>query len=319
MYNEELKTKFISSYTQSPNTANVAATVFTAMEPFEEAWQADLCTKSADELQSVIDKAVGLRVRSQWMSLLILKEYVRWCIAMRVPGACDGMLHINAAGLDKIRKQMVSSPFHLQQYLDAVFSKEEDEMLDNLYRCYYWMAYGGVRDDDVLSIKVSDVDFSEMCIHYGDTSIPIYREALPAFRNAVELTSFLYRHPNYAKPIRRDRVPGDTLIRGYRVITQTSNLRSNMSHLSADAIKKGKTELQLSFYRVWMSGLFYRMYERERAGMPIDSTDFTSVAADLMADKTYVIKGRTKIEHRQRQRGRGYMEDYQRWKLAFSI
>lgn len=316
MYNNELKTKFIRDYTQSINTANVATTVFKAMEPFEEAWQADLCTKAADELQPVIDKVVALRLSSQWMSLTILKEYVRWCMMMRVPGACDGMLHITAAGLDKVRHQMVSSPFHLQQYLDAVFSKEEDEMLDNLYRCYYWMAYGGIQDNDVLKVKVSDVNFAEMYIQYGDTSVPIYREALPAFHNAVELASFLYRHPKYAKPIRRDRVPGDTLIRGYRTITQTSNLRSNMSHLSADAIKQGKTELQLSFYRVWISGLFYRMYERERAGLPID---FTSVAADLMADKTYVIKGRTKLEHRQRQRGRNYMEDYQRWKLAFSI
>lgn len=316
MYNNELKTRFIRDYTQSINTANVATTVFTAMEPFEKAWQADLCTKTAEELQPVIDKVVALRFRSHWMSLNILKEYVRWCMAMRVPDACDGMLRITAAGLDKVKHQMVSSPFHLQQYLDAVFSKEEDEMLDNLYRCYYWMAYGGIQDDDVLSVKVSDVNFTEMCIQYGDTSAPIYREALPAFHNAVELTSFLYRHPNYAKPIRRDRIPGDTLIRGYRAITQTSNLRSNMSHLSADAIKQGKTELQLSFYRVWMSGLFYRMYERERAGMPVD---FTGVAAALMAGKTYVIKGRTKIEHRQRQRGRDYMEDYQRWKLAFSI
>lgn len=319
MYNNELKTKFIGDYTQSINTANVATTVFTAMEPFEEAWQADLCTKSTEELQPVIDQVVALRTGSQWMSLTILKEYVRWCMAMRVPGACDGMLHITAAGLNKVRHQTVSSPLHLQQYLDAVFSKEEDGTVDNLYRCYYWMAYGGIQYDDVLLVKVSDVNFPEMCIRYGDTSVPIYREALPAFHNAVELTSFLYRHPKYAKPIRRDRVPGDTLIRGYREITtqsQASNLRSKMSHLSTDAVKQGKTELQLSFYRVWISGLFYRMYERERAGLPVD---FTSVAASLMADKTYIIKGRTKIEHRHRQRGRDYMEDYQRWKLAFSI
>ena len=85
MYNNELKTRFIRDYTQSINTANVATTVFTAMEPFEEAWQADLCTKTAEELQPVIDKVVALRFRSQWMSLNILKEYVRWCMAMRVP------------------------------------------------------------------------------------------------------------------------------------------------------------------------------------------------------------------------------------------
>lgn len=316
MYNNELKTKFIGDYTQSINTANVAAAVFTAMEPFEEVWRADLCTKSTEELQPVIDKVTGLRFRSQWMSLTILREYVKWCMAMRVPGACDGMLHITAAGLDKVRRQMVSSPLHLQQYLDKVFSKEEDETVDNLYRCYYWMAYGGIHDDDVLLVKVSDVNFTEMCIQYGDTHAPIYREALPAFHNAVELKSFLYVHQNPLYKTRRDRVPGDTLIRGYRRITQLKYLRSNMSHHAIDAVEQGKTDLQLSFSRVWMSGLFYRMYERERAGLPVD---FTSVAASLMADKTYIIKGRTKIEHRHRQRGRDYMEDYQRWKLAFSI
>ena len=316
MYNDELKARFIKDYTQSINTANVATTIFTAIAPFEKEWQADLCTKTAEELQPVIDKVVALRFRSQWMSLNILKEYVRWCMSMRVPDVCDGMLHITVAGLDKVKSQMVSSPLHLQQYLDAVFQKESAQMLDNLYRCYYWMAYGGIHDNDILSIKVSDVDFTKMCIQYGDTSAPIYREALPAFHNAVELTSFQYEHPNYAKPIWRDRVPGDTLIRGYRAVTQMRYFRSNMSHRSADAIKQGKTELQLSFYRVWISGLFYRMYERERAGLPVD---FTGVAAELMSSKAYVIKGRTKIEHRQNQRARDYMEDYQRWKLAFSI
>ena len=92
MYNEGLKINFIRNYTQSINTANVATTVFTAFEPHEEAWGADLCTKSTEELQPVIDEIVGLRSKSQWMSLTILKEYVKWCITMNVPGACDGML-----------------------------------------------------------------------------------------------------------------------------------------------------------------------------------------------------------------------------------
>ena len=33
-----------------------------------------------------------------------------------------------------------------------------------------------------------------------------------------------------------------------------------------DGIQNGKTELQLSYYRVWISGIFYRMYESELAG-----------------------------------------------------
>lgn len=316
MYNKELKTRFIKDYTQSVNTAKVATNILAAMEPFEVAWKADLCTRNAEELQPAVDKVVALRFRSQWMPLSILKEYVKWCIAMQVPGACDGMLHITVAGLEKVRRQMVSSSFHLQQYLDEVFNDESDETIDNIYRCYYWMAYGGILERDILAVKIADVNFDQMCVQYGDTSVPIYHEALPALHNAVELTSFWYNYPRNSKPVRLDRTPGDTLIRGYQDITRIENFRANISHRSANATKQGKTEMQLSFSRVWMSGLFYRMYERERAGMPVD---FTAVAAELMAGKTYVLNGRVKLEHRQKQRGRDYMEDYQRWKLAFFI
>ena len=137
------------------------------------------------------------------MTLTILKEYVKWCIAMKVPGACDGMLHIEAVGLDKVRHQMVSSPLHLQRFMDSIFDSESDETIDNIYRCYFWMAYGGIDEDDTILIRNEDVDFSEMIIRYKTISVPIYREALPAFRNAVNLTSFVYKHPNYSKTIRR--------------------------------------------------------------------------------------------------------------------
>lgn len=314
MYNEGLKINFIRNYTQSINTANVATTVFTAFAPHEEAWGADLCTKSTEELQPVIDEIVGLRSRSQWMSLTILKEYVKWCITMKVPGACDGMLRITAVGLDKVRKQMVTSPLHLQRYLNEVFDPEGDETIDNLYRCYYWMAFSGIREEDTLSITASDVDFMDMSIRYGENCVPLYRESLPAFRNAVELSGFLYKHPNYAKEIRRDRVPGDTIMRGVRATTKIMSIRSMLSHRSADALQEGRTEQQLSFYRVWMSGLFYRMYERERAGIPVD---FSDAAVDFMSGRTYVVKGRVKLEHKQNKIEKDYMEDYQRWKLAF--
>ena len=141
MYNEELKTKFIRDYTQSINTANVATTIFNSFSLDEERWQADLCTKSVEELQPVIDRVMALRMRSQWVAMNILKEYVRWCIANKVPDACDGMLNITMVGLDKIRKQMVSSPLHLQRCLDEVFDPEQDGTIDNIYRCYYWMAW----------------------------------------------------------------------------------------------------------------------------------------------------------------------------------
>ena len=204
MFNDEQKTRFIRSYTSSINTANVATNVFNSFEKHEQEWGADLCTRSADELQPVIDDILGLRSKSRWMTLSILKEYAKWCLMMRVPDACDGMLHIEVSGIDKVRKQLVASPLHLQMYLDQVFDKESQETIDNIYRCYYWMAYGGISEEDTLFINRSDVDLELMLIRYNNTSVPIYREALPAFRNAMQLSSFVYLHPNYTKTIRRD-------------------------------------------------------------------------------------------------------------------
>lgn len=316
MYNEEMKSRFIREYTGSLNTANVATTIFNAMEEHEKSWNADLCTRSSEELQPVITEITGLRSRSKWMALTILKEYVKWCIAMQVPGACDGMLQIQTVGLDKVKHQMVSSPLHLQKFLDDVFDSESEETLDNIYRCYFWMAFGGIDEEDIILIQNEQVDFGQMVIYYKTTNIPIYREALPAFRNAVSLNSFLYKHPNYSKPVRRDRVPGDTLMRGIRATTKTFTMRTTLSKRNIKAIEDGLTDLQLSFYRVRMSGLFYRVYEMERAGIP---TSFSEAALRVMDGKTYTLHGREKLEHRQNKIERSYMEDYQRWKLAFSI
>lgn len=316
MYNEELKKRFIRDYTGSLNTANVAVTIFNAAEKYEIRWNSDLCTRSAEELQPMIDDIVGLRSKSRWMTLIILKEYVKWCIAMKVPGACDGMMHIEAVGLDKVKHQMVSSPLHLQRFMDSIFDPESEETIDNIYRCYFWMAYGGIDEEDTIKVKKDDVNFQEMYIQYKSTSIPIYREAVPAFRNAVMLDNFVYKHPNYSKDIRRNRVQGDTIMRGIKAATKTFTMRATLSKRNIRAIEEGKTDLQLSFYRVRMSGLFYRVYEMERAGI---SPNFSEAALRVMDGKTYSLKGREKLEHKQNRIEKDYMEDYERWKLAFSI
>lgn len=317
MYNEELKTKFVRGYTNSISTAEVCQTIFNAFEQYEVEWDADLCTRSAEELQPVVDNLVGFRARSKWMRLIILKDYVKWCIGMKVPGACDGMLKIETVGLEKVKHQTVASPLHLQRYLDSICEPESEETTDNIYRCFYWLAYGGVAEEDILSIKCNDVDLNNMVVRYNDTEVPIYREALPAFKNCVKLTQFVYKHPNYDKLVYKDRADGDTLVRGIRSAPSIKSMRVELSRRSKAKMDEGKTDLKLSYFRVWISGLFYRMYERERAGIPVD---FSAAAAQFMEGKTYKLdRGRNTPEAKKRQLTRDYLEDYERWKLAFAI
>lgn len=317
MYNEEIKIKFIRGYTDSINTAKVCTTIFNVFETYEQEWQSDLCTKSAEELQPIIDKVVGLRVRSKWMRLIILKDYVKWCIGMKVPGACDGMLKIETVGLDKIKQQMIASPLQLQMYLNDICDPETEETVDNIYRCFYWLAYGGVEEEDIFTIKCGDVDLANMIVRYRDTEVPIYREALPAFRNCMNLTQFAFKHPNYEKLAYKDRAAGDTLIRGITSQPSLKAMRVTLSRRSKQKVEEGGTALKMSYFRVWISGLFYRMYERERVGIKVD---FNDAAIQFMKGKAYKLdKSRNTLDAKRRQLARDYLEDYERWKLAFKI
>ena len=317
MYNEELKTKFVRWYTSSIYTAEVCKVIFSAFEKYENEWGADLCTQSTQELQPVVESLVGIRSKSKCIRLSILKEYVKWCIAMKVPGACDGMLKIDVMGLDKIRQQTVASPLHLQMYLDSICEPERAETTDNIYRCFYWLAYGGVSEEDIFGIKCSDVDLNDMVVRYDGGEVPIYREALAAFKNCVNLTQFVYKHPNYDKIVYMDRAVGDTLVRGIRSAPSVKAMRVALSRRSKENIDEGKTNLRLSYFRVWLSGLFYRTYERERAGIPVN---FSDAAAQFMEGKTYKLDtGRNTPEAKKRKVAKEYLADYERWKLAFSI
>lgn len=316
MFNPEQKLEFIRNYTGSLNTSKVAQTIFTEVEKYETAWGADLCTRSTEELQPVVDAISGLRSSSKWMYITILKEYVKWCIAMGVPDACDGMLHVNALGIDKVRRQMVASPMHLQRYLDAICDKETEETIDNVYRCYFWMAYGGVDEEDTVRVRRGDVDLSSMTIRYETVDVPIYREAVRAFEMAVRLDSFRYLHPKYETRI--ERTPGDTILRGIKAPhDQSVTIRHTISKRNARLIREGGIDLQLSFSRVRLSGIFYRTYERERIGI---QPDFSYVASSDMEGKEYTLSNKSPeetIECRRRVIEREYRIDYQRWKLAF--
>lgn len=316
MYNAELKSRFAKEYTESISVREACFSAFTAFEKYEEQWGADLCTQPTEVLQPVVDKLLGLRSKSIQLRLTIYQEYVKWCIKNEVPGACDGMMRVDSSGLNKMRKQTVKNPRHLQRYLDEICDAESDETTDNTLRCYYWLAYAGMDEQDIFQVSAKDVDLSSMVVRFNNAEYPIYREAIQAIKNCMNLTQFLYKHPNYAadKIVYRDRADGDMLIRGIRSTPSISSMRAELSRRSRDRIQNGKTELQLSYYRVWISGIFYRMYESELAGA---EPDFFSLVERLTEGKTYKLdSGRNTVGAKQRKLAWEYMTDYKRWKMT---
>lgn len=305
MYNENLKNRFLAGYGNSGKTKAVVRNILQAFEKYEEGWGADLCTRTVDELRPAVDATSRLRMSSQLFQLQVLKDYSRWCSAMRVPGACDAMAQIQVAGIDTVREQMVSGPAHLQRYLDILFDDVTKQTVDVVYRSYLWLAFCGIREEDALKIRAQDVDLLTMTITLPDgESYPVYREAGFTIHLAASLSDFAYFHPKYVGS-RRNRVDGDLILRGIKANASALALRSKISERASEAYNSGATTQRISYSRAFLSGAFYRMYEDEQAGCEVDFLDLAKRESPTLGTRALASKANL------------YRQDYLRWKLAF--
>jgi len=316
MFNEELKDRFAKEYSDSISTRQSCYNAFQALEKYENAWGADLCTQPVDVVQPVLEELTGLRSRSIKVRMSIYKDYVAWCIKNNVPNACDGTLIATTSGIEKMKMQTVKNPKHLQRYLDEICDKESELTADNALRLYYWFAYSGLDEKDSLTATKDNIDFTKFAVIVEDNEFPIYREAMPCILNCVNLTQFRLKHPNYSadKDVFLDRTEGDALVRGIRGTPSLNSIRAELSRRSKKCIDSGKTSLKLSYNRVWISGVFYRMYEDEIAGF---NPDFYGFVLKKYGGKQYKLdSGRNTVESKYRKIAREYLEDYERWKMT---
>lgn len=313
MYNTAQKEQFIREYSTKISVRTQAKQLFDLFEPYEERWGGDLCTQDIGELQAAFDKLTGFRETSRNAPRTILKRYAQWCIDKDVPEATDSAMHLDCNSIGTLKNRMVRNPRHLQSIFDIICEPENEQTSDNDIRTYYWMAYAGMEASDILTVKSSDVDFEKMVVSHNGIDYPIYREAIPSIRNCVKLTEFRYKHPNYPdKIIWKDRVAGDVLIRGIRSIPTVSTMQVELSRRLKKANDEGKTEMKLSYFRIWLSGIFYRMLEDELAGFPVD---FSSFVDNKLGEFQYSVReGGNTQECKRRQLALSYQNDYERWK-----
>ena len=312
MYNAEQKDRFIKAFTTSEKARADAKRIFDLLEPSEEAAWADLCTMDADLLRPILGKVSGFRSGSAELPMRILRGYARWCQENRIPGACDGLLRVKSVGAENVAKRTVKNPRGLQVYLDLICEKESEETADNVIRAFAWLAYAGMKDEDIFLVRTGDVDLENLKVVFNGVSYPIYPEALPAIKNCVTLSGFSYKHPNY--PVRiLPRISGDLLLRSIRSVPELQSMRVNLSRRGKKAMASGKTERLLSYYGIWLSGVFYRMHEEELASdLP---PDFQAFVNSTVGSKLYKLdSGNNTQEAKRRQLAREYLADYVRWK-----
>lgn len=308
MFNEDLKVKFIEECSETEDSAYRMRRLFKIAEKYERAWGADICTKGENELSSAIEDMIGIRSGAQLTHLSMLRRYARWCLRNEVPGACDGLLKIHEVGLKKIKTRMVSGPKQLQEYFDYAFPPEFDCRIDNVYRCFFWMAFAGMDEKDTSRVTVKDVDLRNMVIRLDGREYSLHKEAVPAFRHLCTADSFLCDFVRYEKIVKR--VAGDQVLRGIRGddgVNTDSIRRSALRKLSV-AFETSDEKIKLSYKNMQLSGIFYRIYEKEKA---TGRYDFSEYFAELFKDKLDLT------DRRKAQAKEEFENDYLRWKAAF--
>lgn len=345
MYNEERKQEFINTHTQKNSTKKFMAQIFNWFEPYETEWGIDLSQQSAEILQPVVDKTSGLRSKSTELVLILLKEYVNWC-GRNGYETSRGIYEVKINSIEKIKNQMVSSPIHLKRIIDREtpketpvntnkkeekkfgFDKPERETVDITYRVFLWMAFAGLDDEDAIRVTADDVDLANLRINFEGHSYEIYKECIEDFEKACNLKSFIYEHPRYT--IRRDRALGNCIMRGFRSsdidlksIRPIINRRLNPTEKDRDKFENLKQPFcKLSYKRIQLSGMFYRMYERERAGYTLNFSEEVASQINRKLEKdpnTYTTTDTRTMTTIANQIEREYLADYRKWKCAFAI
>lgn len=317
VYNEPQKMEFIREVLTSESSSSVAMSLFRHTAPIEFEKDADVSTFTGSDLTEAIESACGMRVRSIIPRKSMLQKYLRWCVEQGKPGAVDEMGNAEPRSEGQIRSRMMRNPSHLQRCLDEVFDPESDETQDNTFRLFFWMAYGGMPEEKIIELTTENIRLDRMEAHSGDDVAVIYRQGLPAVKNCIELKQFLYKNAGYSNGgIYRYRVPGDQLIRGVRGTPTMLTFRSMLSRKLMAKRKEGIDAEGLTYNRVWLSGVFYRIREAEEAGF---KPDFNTIALESPQGIRAVNSGDIKGKLRTLESiAYGFRTDYERWKNAGS-
>lgn len=341
MLNRVQKADFIDERygTASLSTRKFASSVLTAMHPYELDWGTDFSEQPADVLQKAVNDIIGIRQQSGEHVLKVLQEYVRWRKEIEPDSTGDGIFDVYIDTVNKMRERMVSSPLHLQRIMDDVFDKTRENSSDCVYRAFLWMGFSGIRADDTICVTSDEVDLQLMEIRHNGETYPIYRESVPVFIRVCTLTEFTDHKMIRGKstPCVTERAPGNTIMRmsenflsrqGSRDPLR-STIRPRLARKLSDAQRRNdernpneklNLNYDISFDRVYLSGVFYRMYEAERAGAVPDFTEQAEmqIRSRKANGKTYKESPHNNERKVVLRIARELAADYEAWKKAFS-
>lgn len=325
MYNSERKERFLAEFTNSENVRNAYRLIFRQTEKTEAALDKDVCEMTPDDegCRELATKLVSFRGESKDKRLYLLKQYVRWCVREGIPGASEAFLGVQPSWFVRIREKMVGSSADMLRHLNEAFEKPEAKTVDIVFRCFLWLGFMGLDEDDAVGLKIGGVDIRSGTVivetEEERKTYPIPDEAAADFSLCRSLDFFYRFSAVYLAPAPIQRTPSVQFLRGIR----SETTRDYLAHAISVRQKKKRAEDRsvrvLSYTSARISGYFSRMYEMERAGVSPDFSTIVSLEIDKADEKRDGTKPGTPRAQREYVKKKAYSEDYKYWKYVFGI
>lgn len=297
MYNAEVKRKFISSITQSYSRAKYYASIFNRIEKYESELNADMYEMTSDQILNIINDVSTARTETTIVMTRAIRRYLAWCNESGYSHALVDIPVSTCSNLDTIRERCVRSAADLSRRLETIFPSHEAGDNDDVYCCYFWLAFIGIPKRLITDVRVNDVDITNGIISFNGTDYSIPREAMLCFDGCTDY-----------KRLKLKKSDGSLLH-----VNQSKHTSSQLTSIISSSMKARNeargTDIKLKYLDVFMSGIYCRMYQNEKNGIPVS---FQSVAEEVVESKgegsNYFKVGRAR---------RQYERDYLIWKEAF--
>ena len=168
----------------------------------------------------------------------------------------------------------------------------------------------GFPEKNIAKLTGDNLLFDQFKLVFEDRSYPLYAESLPAFRAAATMTAFFINRNGTLSNIAYQRFPGNGLLRGIGTGYYPAETKSRIDRKNRAAAKNsGKRIEQFIYKRMIASGIFYRVYTRERAGLPVEpKQEFFFEACDRGIAQRSAMRTAD-----------AWNVDYEFWKQAFSV
>lgn len=313
MKNVELKTEF---YRKVKRGDFYTSKLLHLISAAEDRFNKELYDWSPEEMSKFLTLNFYGQENPAYRAVSVIRQYNRFYKAKHKADGVELPDSKNYQGLGKgseaeVWGTMYASPEHLSKVMDETFSPVDAMETDLCIRGYLWLAYAELDDEDAVAVRENDLDFEHSVIRFRGKEYQMYKPAIDTFRRLSTAREFNVRAQ---KDVRRvNRAEGSWLLRGRGVSSNKEDLTvaSMRATLSRVNLLKSRS---FSYNNVRYSGMFYRLYQKEKSGGTVLPEDYIS-----FEDRRHLIQRNDKAaaDNRAYREGRRMVNRYKIWKKAF--